>query len=54
MVEMGARVFVEMPPGQALSGLISAAFDAVPALALEHMAIAEAVAAIQARARRAA
>jgi malonate decarboxylase epsilon subunit len=54
MVEMGARVFVEMPPGQALSGLIGAAFEAVPALALEHMAIAEAVAAIQARARRAA
>jgi malonate decarboxylase epsilon subunit len=43
LYELGCRLFVESPPGQVLSGLLSASFPEARAVALEEIPLATAV-----------
>lgn len=51
--ELGARLFVELPPGRTLTGLAEAAFPCVRAVAVDEVRL-DSVAALVARERRAA
>jgi malonate decarboxylase epsilon subunit len=53
LVEMGARLFVEMQPGQVLTRLATAAFPQVRAIALEATPLATALKLVQAARREA-
>ena len=50
MYELGARVFIETPPGQVLSGLVNDSFPDAAAVTMSTQALDGVVATVRARA----